>query len=59
MPYKICNLEVFENQVGNISILDNDNDWAVVELDECMADKLCKAIMQVAKEIRERQNENE
>lgn len=59
MPYKICNLEVFENQVGNISILDNDNDWAVVELDECMAEKLCKAIMQVAKEIRERQNENE
>lgn len=59
MPYKICNLEVFENQVGNISILDNDNDWAVVELDECMAEKLCKAIMQVANEIRERQNENE
>lgn len=53
MSYKICNLEVFENQAGNISILDNDNDWAVIELDECMAEKICKAIMQIAKEIRE------
>lgn len=59
MTRKICNLEVFENQVGNITILDEDNDWTVVELDECMAEKLCKAIMEVANEIRERQNENE
>ena len=53
MSYKICNLEVFENQAGNITILDTDNDWAVIELDECMAEKICKAIMQVAKAIRE------
>ena len=59
MAHKICNLEVFENQAGNITILDEDNDWTVVELDECMAEKLCKAIMEVANEIRERQNENE
>lgn len=53
MTYKICNLEVFENKAGNISILDNDNDWSVIELDECMAEKLCKAILNVAKQIRE------
>lgn len=56
MSYKICNLEVFENQAGNITILDTDNDWAAIELDECMAEKLCKAIIEVAKKIREREN---
>lgn len=56
MTYRICNLEVFENELGNISILDNDNDYTVVELDECMAEKLCKAIMEVAKDIREKNN---
>lgn len=52
MKRKVGNLEVFENKAGNITILDNDNDWASIEIDECMAEKLCKFILEVAKEIR-------
>ena len=59
MERKIGSIEVFENQAGNITILDNDNDWAAIAIDECMAEKLCRHILAVAKEIRERQNENE
>ena len=58
MERKIGSIEVFENQAGNITILDNDNDWAAIEIDECMAEKICKYILEVAKEIREYQNEN-
>lgn len=52
MAKKISFLEVFENQTGEITIYDN---WLEdgISFDECMAEKLCKAIMEVAKEIRE------
>ena len=56
MSRKVGNLEVFENELGDIVILDNDDDYSVVSFDECMAEKLCKFIMEVAKEKRVREN---
>lgn len=53
MSRKVENLEVFENELGEIVVLDNDDDYSVVSFDECMAEKLCKFIMEVANEIRE------
>ena len=58
MDRKVGSLDVFENNRGNIAIVDRDNDWSVIEIDECMAEKVCKHILEVAKEIREHQNEN-
>ena len=55
---KIAYLDVFENTQNNIVIQDIDSGF-VVAFDECMAEKLCKAIMKTAKQIREHQNENE
>ena len=56
---KVGSLDVFENERGYIVIVDRDDDWTAIEFDECMAEKLCKAIMKAAKGIREYQNENE
>lgn len=49
---KIAYIEVFENQGGNITIHDIYAEMAV-EIDECMAEKLCRAILNTAKQIRE------
>lgn len=54
---KVGSLEVFENTSGNIVILDVDDEWAAIEFDECMAEKLCKCISEVATAIREKQDE--
>lgn len=56
MTYKVGNLEIFENKLGDIAIHDKTTDWGLVAFDECMAEKLCKCIMAVAKEMREVEN---
>ena len=48
-------LEVFVNDIGSITIKDDDDSFVV--FDECCAEKVCKFIMEVAKEIREQNNE--
>lgn len=49
---KVGSLDVYENENGDIVINDIDSDWDIVAFDEALAEKLCKAIMKVAKEIR-------
>lgn len=53
---KVGSLDVFENEMGDISIVDIDDDYSAIGFDECMAEKLCQAIMKVAKQIREHNN---
>lgn len=48
---KVGYFDVFVNQRKEISILDT-KEGDVVSVDEIMAEKLCKAIMKVANEIR-------
>lgn len=50
---KVCNLEIYENMDHDIVINDNTEQHAGVVFDECMAEKLCRLIMEVATEIRE------
>lgn len=54
MERKVGTIEVFGNTRGNIVIAETGNEWnfAAIEIDECMAEKLCKFILEVAKEIR-------
>ena len=53
----VGNLRVFRNNANEISIMDDTYyDSGIITLDECMAEKLCKHIMAVAKEIREVEN---
>lgn len=54
MIRKVGYLEVFVNKKNEISVYDNEADFAV-SFDECMAEKLCRIILEVAKEIREAQ----
>lgn len=54
MGKKCCNFDIFENELGGITIYDAWLDGGV-SFDECMAEKICKYIIEVAKEIRERQ----
>lgn len=56
MTYRVGTLEIFENRNGDITIHDIFTDWGLVAFDECMAEKICKHIMAVAKEIREVEN---
>lgn len=50
--HKIAYIEVFENKAGNVTINDTYAQMAI-EIDECMAEKLCRAILDVANQIRE------
>lgn len=52
MTRKVGYLEVFVNKKNEISVYDNIDDFAI-SFDECMAEKLCRIILEVAKEIRE------
>lgn len=52
---KVGDLDVYENISHDIVINNTGMDWEIVSFDECMAEKLCKAIMKVAKEIRDKQ----
>lgn len=54
---KIAHLEVFINTQGEVVIADKNTDWGVISFDECMAEKLCKAIMETAQTIRSSENE--
>lgn len=51
---KVGSLDVFVNKLGDIVIVDTSSEYAFsgIAFDECMAEKLCKAIMKVANEIR-------
>lgn len=51
---KVGSLDVFVNKLGDIVIVDTNNEYAFsgIAFDECMAEKLCKTIMKVANEIR-------
>lgn len=53
---KVASLDVFENKNGDIVINDTVNDLAAVAFDEVLAERLCEAIMKVAKQIREHNN---
>lgn len=52
---KVASLDVFENINNEIVIKDTAADWGAVAFDECLAEKLCRMIMKVAKKIREEQ----
>lgn len=49
-------LSIYENEIGSISISDGDT-WVL--FDECCAEKVCKYIMEVAMQIRGKNDENE
>jgi len=51
---KVGYFDIFANKHGEISILDTKS-GDVVSVDEIMAEKMCLAILKVAKEIREDQ----
>ena len=58
---KVGKLDVYENTNGDIVINDTAEENGniivpVIAFDEAFAEKLCKAIMKVAKQIRERNN---
>ena len=58
--HKVAYFDVYKNIDGEITILDTRLHFAdSVSFDECMAEKLCKAIMKVAKEIREEEGDEE
>lgn len=50
---KVASLEVYQNINRDIIINDTNEEYGCIVLDECMAEKLCKYILEVAKEIRE------
>lgn len=52
MIRKVGHLEIYINKNNEVIIFDNDLENAVC-FDECMAEKLCRMILDVAKEIRE------
>jgi len=57
----VGNIRIYRNAVNEISIMDDISMYTepeIISFDECMAEKICKHIMEVAKEIREYQNEN-
>lgn len=54
---KIAHLEVFINTQDEVVIVDKNTNWGVISFDECMAEKLCKAIMETAQTIRSSENE--
>lgn len=52
MIRKVGHLEVCINKFNEVLIFDNEADFGIT-FDECMAEKLCRKILEVAKEIRE------
>jgi hypothetical protein len=52
-PSRVGNIEVYENTYGEVVIKDQNFEWSAVVFDECMAEKLCKLVMEVAQKIRE------
>lgn len=58
----VGNIRIYRNIENGISIMDDfsmyTNEPDIISFDECMAEKICKYILEVAKEIREHQNEN-
>lgn len=59
----VGNIRVYRTIANAIGIMDDfsmytQNGPDIISFDECMAEKICKYILEVAKEIREYQNEN-
>lgn len=54
----VGNIRIYRNRYNEISIMDDFSTFAdisqdIVSFDECMAEKVCKYILAIAKEIRE------
>ena len=58
--YKCLNLEIYEDVCGEICInCDEVSPAQIVTFDECAAEKMCKCIMGIAQQIRNKQAKEE